>query len=113
MLWIIGLVMLWFRPSWGFLGIFALGIAVLSALGSCVAILNAPEMEGAPLAVTLLTVALAVAIDVGIFAILGAIVVALRGGKIEKKVSEQELDAELARVRAEIATREPSVPPGA
>jgi len=106
MLWIIGLIMLWFRPSWGFLGIFACGIGILSALIGYLGVANSPEAAGQPFPVLLAATAIGVAIDVGLFSILGAIVVAIRGGKIEKRVSDKEIDAELARVRAEIAARE-------
>jgi hypothetical protein len=56
-------------------------------------------------------VALGLAIDfalnVGVFAVVGAIIVALRGGKSEQRSpSEKEIDAELARIRAEAARRD-------
>lgn len=112
MLWIIGLVMLWFRPSWGFLGIFALGLAVLRALISYFAVSALPDFAGQPLLIAF-AIAVDVAINVGIFAVLGAIVVAIRGGKIERNPSEKEIDAELARFRAEAAARDQQPPPPA
>lgn len=107
MLPIIGWVMIWFRPTWNFLFYFAIAIGVFSLLisfflGGGVALLA----TASPYAVAL-ALAIDFALNVGVFAAVGAIIVALRGGKSEQRSpSENEIDAELARIRAEAARRE-------
>ncbi|MGE0044188.1 MAG: hypothetical protein AB7J28_08010 [Hyphomonadaceae bacterium] len=116
MLLIIGWVMLWFRASWGLLGFFSFCLAVLSGLLNYFRTANHPDAEGLPFEVVLIASAIDTAIGVAIFAAVGAIIVAVRGGKIERRSpTDAEIDAELARIRAEAAAREaapsPAPPP--
>lgn len=107
MLPIIGWVLIWMRPTWNFLFYYAIAIGVFSLLisfflGGGIALLATMP----PLAVVL-ALAIDFAWNVGVFAIVGAIIVAVRGGKSEERTpSAAEIDNELARVRAEAAKRE-------
>lgn len=107
MLPIIGWVLIWTRPTWNFLFYFAIAIGVLSMvaslfLGGGMALLATEQ----PLTV-LLALGVDFVLNVGVFAAVGAIIVAIRGGKSEERTpSEAEIDNELARVRAEAAKRE-------
>ncbi len=105
MLNIFGWVLVFMRPSWGFLTFFALCITILAAIfnlfwGASEGALGNP--------VILMAVAIAAGIDFAVFFAVGAIIVLLRGARKDggKSPSEKEIDAELARIRAEAAARE-------
>ncbi len=95
------LLILLLRPSWGLWGVFSIIAAVLfvlSAIGANIA----PE------------VALVGAFIEGVvFCGLGALIVflRLRFGKGGNAKQDKEIDAELARIRAEAAARDSQQPP--
>jgi len=104
---IVGWIALWRWRSWGLLGFYSAALALLQGFFGFQSNLEAPELAGLPWTVALLATAIDVAILVGVFAIVGAIIVWRRGGKFERKApGEAEIDAELARIRAEAAARE-------
>ena len=110
MLNIFGWVMVFMRPSWGFLTFFALCVTILSTVfnlfwGASQGALGDPVM--------LMALAIAAALEFAIFFVVGAVIVLLRGAKKDggKAPSEKEIDAELARVRAEAAARDQSSQP--
>lgn len=112
MLPIIGWIMLWFRPSWGFLIFFGLCIGVLSLVISLLMLGGVGVLSAVPIGELATALGADFAWNVGVFVAIGAIIVALRGGKLEKRApNEKEIDAELARIRAEAAAREQGRPP--
>ncbi|MBT9444409.1 MAG: hypothetical protein IV086_01780 [Hyphomonadaceae bacterium] len=106
MIYIAGWVLLWFKPFYQFLLFFAGALGVLAIfLGVLPA---APENR--------LFAVVAAALNVCLFLIVGAGVVALRKWMASRaKVSgkEKALDAEMARIRADIAARDGTPPTGA
>ncbi|MGD9814651.1 MAG: hypothetical protein AB7Q23_14270 [Hyphomonadaceae bacterium] len=107
MLPIIGWIMLWFRPSWGFLIFFGLCIGVLSLVISVFMLGGMGIFELVPLSEIIVALGTDFLLNVGVFVVIGAIIVVVRGGKLEKRApSDREIDAELARIRAEAAARE-------
>lgn len=106
---IVGWIALWRWRSWGLLGFYSVSLALLQGLLGFQGNLEAPELAGLPWTAALLATAIDVGISVGVFAIVGAIIVWRRGGKFERKAPrEAEIDAELAQIRAEAAAREGS-----
>jgi hypothetical protein len=104
---IVGWIALWRWRSWGLLGFYSAALALLQGFFGFQTNLAAPELAGMPWTVALLATAIDVGLFVGVFAIVGAIIVWRRGGKFEgKSPSEAEIDAELARIRAEAAARD-------
>lgn len=99
-------IALWRFRSWSFLFAFAAVLAVLVGVTAYFGNAAAPELAGLPWFAVLIATLIDVALNVGIFAAVGAAIVHFRGGKLEKKVSESEIDAELARVRADAAARD-------
>lgn len=97
---------LWRWRSWGMLGWFTSVYLAVRATGVILEHLDRTSAGGSPWADFPWGAATDAAIDVAFLSLGGAAIVALRGGKFEKKVSEAEIDAELARVRAEAAARE-------
>lgn len=105
-------IALWRFRSWSFLFGFTAVLAVLLGVIGYFNNAASPEAAGLPWIAILIATLIDVALNVGIFFVVGAAIVHFRGGKIEKKVSESEIDAELARIRAEAAARgEPPPPP--
>jgi hypothetical protein len=100
MLPIIGWVMLWFRPSWGFLLFFGLCIGVFSLGLTLFLLISAGVFDQVSTSELFVALASDFVVNVGVFAAVGAIIVAARGGKIERKPTEKEIDEELARFRA-------------
>ena len=94
------LLILLLRPSWGLWGLFSIVAAVLFALGGMGAGLP-PEVA----AIGALT-------EGTIFCGLGALIVflRLRFGKGSSSRQDKEVDAELARIRAEAAARDGEPP---
>lgn len=98
-------IALWRWRSWGALAFFTLVLATIQTVFGYLSNSAAPEAAGWPWYMVLAATLVDVSVNVGIFAAVGAIIVWLRGGKFERKVSEADIDAELARVRAEAAAR--------
>jgi hypothetical protein len=95
------LLILLLRPSWGLWGLFSIAAAVLFAVGGIFAGYDP------------VSVAIATIIQGVIFCGLGALIVFLRlkFGKGGSSRKDKEIDAELARIRAEAATRDSSQTP--
>lgn len=107
MLPLIGWVLIWMRPTWNFLFYYSIAIGVFALLisfflGGGIALLpTTPPLEFVAF------YGIQFVLNVGVFAVVGAIIVAVRGGKSEQRSpSSAEIDSELARVRAEIAKRD-------
>jgi hypothetical protein len=112
MLPIIGWIMLWFRPSWGFLFFFGACIGLLSLAVSVLLLISVGALSSVTLPELLAALASDFAWNVGVFAVLGAVIVGIRGGKIERNPTETEIDAELARFRARAASGTDAGSPG-
>ncbi|GAM97697.1 hypothetical protein U91I_01324 [alpha proteobacterium U9-1i] len=97
------LLILLLRPNWGLWGVFSI---VAVALG---------VWAGLGAGYDAVTTAIAAVTQGVIFCALGALIVFLRlkFGKGGKSKQDKEVDAELARIRAEAAARENQPPPQA
>ncbi len=103
---VFGLLLVFMRPNWNFLFFFA---GCMAALWAVQVILGAIEFHAEfPVPQVLFSGIIEIVLRVGVFLAIGALIVKLRGGKAEEKSpSAEEIDAELAKVRAENAAREP------
>ena len=99
-------IALWRWRSWNALASFSVALAAIQLFFGYVSVSAMPQTEGWPWYAVLAATSVDVALSVAIFATVGAAIVWFRGGKVEKRVSEAEIDAELARVRAEAKARE-------
>ncbi|KAF0170228.1 MAG: hypothetical protein IV086_07775 [Hyphomonadaceae bacterium] len=106
LLMVFGLLLVLMRPNWNFLFFFA---GCIAALWAVQVILGAIEFHAEyPVPQILFSGTIMIVVRVGVFLAIGALIVKLRGGKAEEKgPSAQEIDAELAKMRAEKAAREP------
>lgn len=95
------LLILLLRPSWGLWGLFSISAAVLFVLSGLFAGLDP------------IVTAVGAAIQGAVFCGLGALIVFLRlkFGKGGTSKQDKDVDAELARIRAEAAAREAQQPP--
>ena len=103
---IVGWAMLWFRPAWWFWSGFSLCYAALTGFIYYVRAANDPQSADLPMEVVLLAAAIDTVVGVAIFAAVGAIIVVVRTRRAKPGRKEAEIDAELARMRAEAAARE-------
>lgn len=111
MIWLIGWILLWFRPEYKFVLFFGLGLLVLNFVlwllfaGIPIAITTPINIEGV---LTFLMLYLADAVlTLLVFGLIGIGIVALRKWmKARRSPKDKELDVEMERIRAEIAARE-------
>lgn len=97
---ILGWVVLLFQPRWVFMFAFACAILFFS-----LPIVGAPNVE--PIAAVVV-----IFINVAIFVVVAGPIVAIRKWLASRKTkTDNDVDAELARIRAEAAAREAQQPP--
>jgi len=110
MLPIIGWVMLWSRPSWGFLLFFGLCVGLLTLVLSVFLLGGVGVFQRVPVQDIAVALGGDFVWNVGVFIGVGAVIVMVRGGKIEKRApTDQEIDAELARMRKSNGVSDPEL----
>jgi hypothetical protein len=116
MIWIIGWILLWFRPEYKFVLFFGFGLVVLDLIFYTVfggaAILTDPGSLSLNDVFAFLAVyAFRAIVTLAIFFCVGALIVTLRKWmKSRKPASDDKLDAEMERIRADIAARDGQPP---
>src|SRR5262245_25110893 len=117
MIWIIGWILLWFRPEYKFVLFFALGLTILNLIflvlfsGIPAVIFNDGVLDPYAFVEFLVLYLLQIWITVGVFFAVGAAIVALRKWmKSRKPAGDDKLDAEMERIRADIAARDGQPP---
>jgi hypothetical protein len=115
MIWLIGWILLWFRPEYKFVLFFGFGLIVLDLItfaffGGVAAITN-PGLDLNAVLAFLDAYFANAALTLAIFFAVGAAIVALRKWmKARKSGGDKNLDNEMERIRAEIAARDGKPP---
>ncbi len=112
MIWIIGWILLWFRPEYRFVLFFGFALLVLDLIfyalfGGAVILGDPSALSVSDILAFLTAYAINAAIVLAIFFGVGALIVTLRKWmKSRKSPNDRNLDDEMERIRADIAARE-------
>jgi hypothetical protein len=118
MIYLVGLLLLWFRSEYAFVFFFGIGLAVLDfaflVLVGGVAAISDPSILSLSVILEVVLIFILARLPIlTIFLVLGCAIVAFRKWqKGHKSPRDAALDAEMERIRAEIAARESPPPAG-
>jgi hypothetical protein len=116
MIWIIGWILLWFRPEYRFVLFFGFALLVFDLIfyalfGGAAIVANPGALSTSDILAFITAYAIDAALGLAIFFTVGALIVTLRTWmKARTSPQDQRLDAEMERVRAEIAARDGQPP---